>query len=67
MRMKVAKQRIGAREGIGGGVQAARRAAGQPVADDGAVTHDDTGTVVEWGRHLYRASHYDFSVTLVGR
>jgi DNA-binding GntR family transcriptional regulator len=28
---------------------------------------DDHGTPVELGRHLYRASRYDFEATLVGR
>jgi DNA-binding GntR family transcriptional regulator len=31
------------------------------------VAFDDHGTPVEFGRHLYRASRYDFEATLVGR
>jgi DNA-binding GntR family transcriptional regulator len=28
---------------------------------------DDKGAAVEHGRHVYRASRYDFETTLVGR
>jgi DNA-binding GntR family transcriptional regulator len=28
---------------------------------------DDQGVAVELGRHVYRASRYDFETTLVGR
>jgi DNA-binding GntR family transcriptional regulator len=28
---------------------------------------DDQGIAVEHGRHVYRASRYDFETTLVGR
>jgi DNA-binding GntR family transcriptional regulator len=28
---------------------------------------DDQGAAVEFGRHVYRASRYDFETTLVGR
>jgi DNA-binding GntR family transcriptional regulator len=31
------------------------------------TTHDDSGRVVEYGRHVYRASRYAFEVTLVDR
>jgi DNA-binding GntR family transcriptional regulator len=67
VRMKVAKQRIGARAGTGDECALLDEPAASPLLTMDRVTHDDTGIVVEWGRHVYRASRYDFAVTLVGR
>jgi DNA-binding GntR family transcriptional regulator len=63
--IKVAKQRIGARTGTTKecGLLTERRGAPLLTMDRG--THDDTGRVVEWGHHVYRASQYSFEVTLV--
>ena len=67
VRMKVAKQRIGAREGSPDECALLEEPADSPMLTMDRLTHDDTGTAVEWGRHVYRASRYDFAVTLVGR
>ena len=67
VRLKAAKQRIGAREGTATECILLQEPPESPMLTMERVTHDDNGTVVEWGRHLYRASHYDFAVTLVGR
>lgn len=67
VRMKVAKQRIGAREGTPDECQWLNEPLDSPLLTMERVTHDDTGRAVEWGRHVYRPSHYQFAVTLVGR
>ena len=67
VRMKVAKQRIGARDGSAAECTLLDEVADSPLLTMERVTHDDTGRVVEFGRHLYRPSLYQFSVTLVGR
>jgi len=67
VRMKVAKQRIGAREGSENECALLEEPADSPMLTMDRLTHDDTGTTLEWGRHVYRASRYDFAVTLVGR
>jgi DNA-binding GntR family transcriptional regulator len=67
IRMKVAKQRIGARAGRDEECSMLQEPPESPLLTMDRITHDDSGSVVEWGRHLYRASHYDYTVTLVGR
>lgn len=67
VRMKVAKQRIGARQGTVDECHLLQEPPESPMLTMERITHDDSGTVVEWGRHLYRASQYDFTMTLVGR
>lgn len=67
VRLKVAKQRIGAREGSVDECSLLQEPPQSPLLTMERITHDDGGSVVEWGRHLYRASQYDFAVTLVGR
>ena len=67
VRMKVAKQRIGARQGTPDECTWLNEPLESPLLTMERVTHDDTGKVVEWGRHVYRPAHYQFSVTLVGR
>jgi DNA-binding GntR family transcriptional regulator len=37
------------------------------VADHDRTAYDDMGRAVEYGSHLYRASRYSFSLTLVDR
>ena len=67
IRMKVAKQRIGARVGTPDECTWLHEPPDSPLLTMERITNDDTGKVVEWGRHVYRPSHYQFSVTLVGR
>ena len=65
--LRVAHQRIGARLAR---VEEARlleepfRAA---VLTMERIAFDDVGAPIEFGRHIYRASRYDFETTLVGR
>ncbi|MTD12712.1 UTRA domain-containing protein [Nakamurella sp. YIM 132087] len=63
--IKVAKQRIGARSGLPEECQLLTERRGSPLLTMDRTTHDDTGQVVEWGHHVYRASQYSFEVTLV--
>jgi DNA-binding GntR family transcriptional regulator len=67
VRMCVAKQRIGAREGTREGCELLEVPTGSPVLTMDRVTHDDSGRVVEWARRAYRPDRYAFTVTLVGR
>ena len=63
--MRVAKQRIGARSGTTEECQLLSERKGSPLLTMDRATHDDSGRTVEWGHHVYRASHYSFEVTLV--
>ncbi|MGI4894964.1 MAG: GntR family transcriptional regulator [Janthinobacterium lividum] len=65
--MRVARQRIGARRGTSEECQLLDESRGSPLLTMERTTHDDSGRVVEFGRHVYRASHYAFEVTLVDR
>jgi DNA-binding GntR family transcriptional regulator len=67
VRLKVAKQRIGAREGTDDECRLLDEPRQSPLLTMERLAHDDLGRPVEWGRHVYRASRYDFAVTLVGR
>ena len=67
VRLCVAKQRIGARDGTREECELLEVPAGSPVLTMDRVTHDDSGRVVEWARHAYRPDRYAFTVTLVGR
>ena len=65
--LRVAHQRIGAR--LARSEEA--RLLGEPprsaLLTMQRVAFDDKGNPVELGRHVYRASRYDFETTLVGR
>ena len=65
--LRVAQQRIGARNGSDEECRILDEPENAPLLTMERVTHDDTGRPVEWGRHLYRADRYAYSVTLVGR
>ena len=67
VRLKVAQQRIGARDGTAAECRLLDEVTDSPLLTMERTTHDDTGRAVEFGRHLYRPSLYQFSVTLVGR
>ena len=67
VRMKVARQRIGAREGRTEECRLLDGPATSPLLTMDRITHDDTGVPVEWGRHVYRPGRYTFSITLTGR
>jgi DNA-binding GntR family transcriptional regulator len=63
--MRVAKQRIAARRGTNEECHLLSENRGSPVLTMERTTYDDSGRAVEYGRHVYRASHYAFEVTLV--
>jgi DNA-binding GntR family transcriptional regulator len=65
--LRVAHQRIGARMAH---AEEARLLAEPPrsaVLTMQRTAFDDVGQPIEFGRHIYRASRYDFETTLVGR
>lgn len=53
------------RDGGGGGGPG--RGAGAPLLTMERVTYDDTGRVVEFGSHVYRAARYAFEFQLLVR
>ncbi|GAB7193025.1 GntR family transcriptional regulator IolR [Kineococcus sp. NUM-3379] len=65
--MRVAKQRIGARNGTTEECHLLGERRGACLLTVERTTHDDSGRAVERGRHVYRASRYSFEVTLVDR
>jgi DNA-binding GntR family transcriptional regulator len=66
IRLRGAKQRIGARQGTAEECRLLQDPAFSPVITMDRLTHDDTGLPVEWGRHVFRANRYEFTMTLVG-
>jgi DNA-binding GntR family transcriptional regulator len=66
VRMRVANQLIGAREGTIAECELLDEPVFGPLLTMQRTTHDDGGEPVEFGRHVYRASRYEFTVTLVG-
>jgi DNA-binding GntR family transcriptional regulator len=65
--LKVATQRIGARTGSAEECRLLAEPTGSPMLTMDRITHDDNARVIEYGSHLYRASRYEYSVTLVER
>ena len=67
VRLRVAKQKIGARTGTPTECKMLGERTGSPLLTMGRAAHDDRGRTVEWGTHAYRASRYTYEVTLVAR
>lgn len=65
VRMKVANQRIGARQGTTKECSLLNEPSPSPMVTMERLTHDDSGKPAEWAQHVYRASKYEFSITLV--
>jgi DNA-binding GntR family transcriptional regulator len=65
--LRVAHQRIGARLARAEEARLLDEPPRAALLTMQRVAFDDHGTPVELGRHLYRASRYDFEATLVGR
>jgi DNA-binding GntR family transcriptional regulator len=65
--LRVAHQRIGARIARAEEARLLDEPPRAALLTMQRVAFDDHGTPVELGRHLYRASRYDFEATLVGR
>jgi DNA-binding GntR family transcriptional regulator len=65
--LRVAHQRIGARLARAEEARLLEEPPRAALLTMQRTAFDDHGTPVELGRHLYRASRYDFEATLVGR
>jgi DNA-binding GntR family transcriptional regulator len=65
--LRIASQAIGARSATAAEGRLLAEAKGAPLLTMSRTTYDDSGKVVEYGSHLYRASLYSFELTLVGR
>ncbi|MFI6503009.1 GntR family transcriptional regulator [Nonomuraea typhae] len=67
VRMRVANQRIGARAASPSEAKLLGERRGAPLLTMVRTTYDDQGRAVEYGSHVYRASHYSLEVTLIER
>lgn len=65
--LKVATQRIGARAGTEEECRLLGEPAHSPMLTIDRITHDNNAQVVELASHLYRASRYEYAMTLVDR
>ncbi len=65
--LRIASQRIGARLATAEESKLLRIAKGAPLLTAERRAFDDSGSVVELGRHAYRADGYSFEFTLVDR
>lgn len=65
--LKVATQRIGARAGTADECRLLGEPTNSPMLTIERITHDDNARVVEYASHLYRASRYEYAMTLVDR
>ncbi len=65
--LRVAHQRIGARLARAEEARLLDEPARAALLTMERTAYDDQGVAVEYGRHVYRASRYDFEATLVGR
>jgi DNA-binding GntR family transcriptional regulator len=65
--LRVAHQRIGARLARAEEARLLDEPRGSALLTMQRTAFDDQGVAVEHGRHVYRASRYDFETTLVGR
>jgi DNA-binding GntR family transcriptional regulator len=65
--LRVAHQRIGARLARAEEARLLEEAPRSALLTMERTAFDDKGAPVEYGRHVYRASRYDFETTLVGR
>jgi len=64
--MRIAKQAIGARAATAAEARALGERKGAPLLTMERSAYDDHGRPVEHGHHLYRASRYNFDLTLTG-
>jgi DNA-binding GntR family transcriptional regulator len=65
--LRVAHQRIGARMARAEEARLLEEPPRAALLTMQRTAFDDVGTPIEFGRHVYRASRYDFETTLVGR
>ncbi|MEB3372395.1 GntR family transcriptional regulator [Saccharopolyspora mangrovi] len=64
--LHAAQQTIGARTATDDEAELLDEPAGAALLTMQRITHDHTGTIVEYGTHVYRASRYSFDLTLRG-
>ena len=64
--LRVATQVVGARAATAPEARLLGEPRGAPLLTMSRTTYDDSGRVVEFGTHIYRASRYSFEHTLVG-
>ena len=62
--MRVTSQRIGARDGTDEECEILHEPRSSPVMTMEQLTHEDSGHPIEFGRHVYRASKYEFIIRL---
>lgn len=65
--LRVAEQSIGARGAVPAEARLLGERRGAPLLTMTRITYDDTGRIVEYATHLYRASIYNFELTLLAR
>lgn len=65
--LRIANQRIGARAASRSDARLLLVSAGAPLLTMERVSFDDTGRVVEYAQHCYRADAHSFDTTLVSR
>jgi DNA-binding GntR family transcriptional regulator len=64
--LRVATQVVGARAATAAEARLLGESRGAPLLTMSRTTYNDSGRVVEFGTHIYRASRYSFEHTLVG-
>ena len=67
LRMRVARQQIGARRADSREAQLLGEPPGGPLLTMRRTAFDDAGRAVEFGTHVYRPGRYTFDITLVDR
>ncbi|GAA4146032.1 GntR family transcriptional regulator [Actinomadura keratinilytica] len=65
--LRIAHQTIGARAATAAEARLLDERRGAPLLTMTRVAYDDNGRAVEYGDHVYRATRYSFSHTLVGK
>jgi len=65
--LRIASQTIGARGASATESRLLQEKRNAPLLTMSRTTYDDTGRIVEYATHLYRASIYSFELTLLGR
>jgi DNA-binding GntR family transcriptional regulator len=67
VRLRLADQRIGARRATTAEAALLAESRGAPLLTMVRTAYDDSGRVVEYGSHVYRAALYSFEISLVAR
>ncbi len=67
VRLRLATQNIGARTATAAEARLLGERRSAPLLSMTRTTYDDTGRIIEYASHLYRASLYAFELTLLGR